>query len=261
MSDVSSDEVLRASDEWQWVPQGAETFVVRGVRVVDYPEWARMGFYVTPTKVTDPPVDVVEEVHALAKHRRRPASEWWISPSTEPAELEAELQRRGATLKVTTDILAIDISGGLPDLDLNPDIECRLVVDEQTLEDAEEVAAAGWGGSPSGPERRAQQLRDLAGPIDGPTGFRVVAYRGGRPISTAGCELTGEVARLYGGVTLAKARGQGGYRATVAKRLTIAHRHGARLGLVHARVETSLPILERVGFKSYGAARLYVLAA
>jgi hypothetical protein len=40
-----------------------------------------------------------------------------------------------------------------------------------------------------------------------------------------------------------------------------AYEHGALLGLVHASVQTSRPILMRVGFKSYGEARPYSLAA
>ena len=61
--------------------------------------------------------------------------------------------------------------------------------------------------------------------------------------------------------TLAEARGLGAYRATIAKRLETAWEHGARFGLVHARVNTSLPILARMGFVSYGEARLYSLRA
>ena len=53
------------------------------------------------------------------------------------------------------------------------------------------------------------------------------------------------VARLWGGAVLEAARGQGVYRALLGARLTYGAAHGATMGLVKGRVNTSGPILRR----------------
>ncbi len=260
MPTLTRASVLQASDDWHWIPPGAEALDVMGVRVIDYPEWARMGFRATPTMVERPVETVVDAVQHAAAERGRSEVSWWISPST-TAALEGQLIAAGAVLSEELEIVAYDMPDGVTEVGIPDEVECRLVADPTTLDDAEQVAALVWGGSPSSGERREQQLQQLGGPLDTDHGFRVVAYLADRAIATAGCEIAGEVARLYGGGTLLEARGQGGYRATVSKRLEIAWQHGARFGLVQARVGTSMPILKRLGFNSYGEARLYTLQA
>jgi hypothetical protein len=132
-------------------------------------------------------------------------------------------------------------------------------MDQRSLEDAEVVAAAVWGGEPSQGDRRVAQVRSLGDPLDEQGGFRVVAYSGQTPFATAGCQIVDEVARLYGGCVLPAMRGRGGYRGTLRKRLDVSYEKGARLALVHARADTSKPILMRLGFETYGDGRLYTL--
>jgi GNAT superfamily N-acetyltransferase len=60
------------------------------------------------------------------------------------------------------------------------------------------------------------------------------------------------VARLWGGAVLEAARGQGVYRALLAARLKYGVAHGATMGLVKGRVDTSGPILREAGFAAYG---------
>ena len=40
----STDRVLAASHDWQWVPPDAEELLIEDIVVIDYPEWASMGF-------------------------------------------------------------------------------------------------------------------------------------------------------------------------------------------------------------------------
>ncbi len=258
MPRLTRARVLRASDDWHWIPPGAESLEIAGVRVIDYPGWARMGFHATPTAVDQPVAAIVGAVRHAAAERGRAEVSWWISPSTTTA-LEEQLIAAGAVQTEELEIVAYDLSNGPPQVSIPDGVECRLVADPATLDDAERVTAAVWGGEPSSGERREKQLEQLGGPLDTDHGFRVVAYLADRPIATAGCEIASDVARLYGGATVPEVRGRGGYRATVRKRLEIAWQHGARIGLVQARVGTSMPILKRLGFKAYGTGRLYVL--
>lgn len=259
----SRHRVLEASHAWQWVPPGAEVLEVAGVVVIDYPEWARMGFYAMPAELAEP-ASVVSAVCEAARARGRAAIEWWVTPSTTPAgikaELEAILTERGAVVSDVADILACDLTAGVPDVPVPEGVRVLVVTDAHTLDDAESVAAQVWGGDPSSGQRRDDQLRSLGDdPLDDEGGFRVVAYRGDVPFATGGCQVVDGVARLYGGCVLAQERGRGGYRATLRLRLEVARDHGARLALVHARVDTSKPVLTRLGFESFGEGRLYTL--
>lgn len=250
--------VLAASDAWVWVPPGAERLTLGGVDLIDYPDWARMGFYVLPRHAGAQSEAVVDEVVRIARERGHAASSWWISPTAAPS-LAQSLTRRGAEVSEVTEILAFDMSERLPDTGPTEGITTHVVADDVTLDEAETVLAAVWGGEPSAGERRERQLAELADLLDAEGQFRVVAYLGTRAVAVGGCHVVDGVARLYGGGCLPDARGLGAYRALVRARLEVARRHGATLALVHARVNTSAPILLRTGFDSYGQGLLYSL--
>lgn len=250
------DEVLAASHAWRWVPPGAEELLIEDVVVIDYPSWARMGFYAMPEQVADP-TEAIGAVCEAARNRGHAAAQWWVNPSTRPADLGATLVERGAVESEVTEILAYDLSQGLPDLPVPDDVHALVVADAQSLDATETVAAVVWGGEPSSGQRRKDQLRSLGTPLDAQGGFRTVAYLDEVPFATAGCQVVDGVARLYGGCVLPTLRGRGGYLATLGRRMAVASQNGAHLALVHARVATSGPILRRVGFQSYGEARLY----
>ena len=254
----STDRVLAASHDWQWVPPDAEELLIEDIVVIDYPEWASMGFYAMPAQAADPQRSV-EAVCGEARRRGRPTTQWWITPSTGPAELEELLIERGAVRSDVADILALDMSEDAPVIPVPEDVHAVVVTDRRSLDDAELVAASVWGSEPSQGDRREAQLRSLGDPLDEQGGFRVVAYSEETPFATAGCQIVDEVARLYGGCVLPPMRGRGGYLATLRWRLDVAYENGARLALVHARVDTSKPILTRLGFESYGEGRLYAL--
>jgi hypothetical protein len=57
--------------------------------------------------------------------------------------------------------------------------------------------------------------------------FRVLASVRGEPAAVGGCTLRGEVAQLWGAVTLREYRRRGAYRAVLAERLRLARVHGA----------------------------------
>lgn len=252
------EQVLAASRAWKWVPPGAELLRVGDVEIIDYPDWARMGFYVMPERVTDPE-ETVTAVCEVARTRGRSSTEWWVEPYDDGDPLVATLRSRGATTSDVAEILAYDMSEEPPYVPVPDDVRTKLVTDAGTLDDAEVVSAAVWGGEPSSGDRRAQQLRGLGNPLGERDEFRVVAYADQKAFAVGGCQLAGGVARLWSGCVLPEMRGRGGYRATLAARLRVAHDHGATLALVRARAETSRPILTRLGFESYGEGRLYTL--
>lgn len=258
----SNEEVLAASDAWRWIPPEATSLEIDGVQVIDYPVWAFTGFSVTPlaTGLSHEELPaLIERVRAAAVERAKASMEWWISPSTSPDGFGDALVAAGATLDETCDIYAFDMRERLPDVGPLDGITTVVVNDESTLDDYELVGNAVWGAPPAQDERRAHQLAELAKPESEQTGWRVVAYADGRPVANGGLEVVDGVARLWGAATLEGARGRGAYRAVLLRRLQIGRDHGASLALVHARIGTSGPIVQRCGFTSYGRGYSYKL--
>lgn len=271
MAGWTRPEVVAASDAWIWEPPGSQRQDVDAVVVVAYPEWARLGCVaIVPSGITASgsrgiaPRDLMRSVAERARELGRSEVTWSISPGA-PDGLETTLQQAGATLTEELVITGRELDDTLPDPPSG--VAVRVVEDSRTLDDAERVAAAVWGGEPSGGERRAQQLVEIGEALAEHRGFRMVVYDADdRPISTGGCELARAegrgpraVGRLWSGATLESARGQGAYRALVLGRLHRARHVGASLGLVQARIGTSGPILSRMGFTGQGEIRQYRL--
>jgi GNAT superfamily N-acetyltransferase len=135
----------------------------------------------------------------------------------------------------------------------------RLVADDETLRDARTVYREVWGGPERTPEQWQTDLAEARQPVAERPMFQVVAYVDGKPASAGGCTRAGDVARLWGAATRPTLRGRGAYRATVSARLRLAQEQGATLGLVKGLVDTSGPILSRLGFTTYGEERKLTL--
>jgi hypothetical protein len=88
-----------------------------------------------------------------------------------------------------------------------------------------------------------------------------VAYFDGRPVSYGRFQVTpgSRFGGLWGGATVADARGRGCYRALVGSRAAEARARGLTWLMVDANPETSYPILRRLGFDLLGYTRPYVL--
>ena len=105
----------------------------------------------------------------------------------------------------------------------------------------------------------ARQLKETLQDLATWTSFRVVALADDEPVSAGGCTLTGEVALLWGAITLPASRGHGSYRAVLGERLRLAREHGATLAMAKGRALASGPILLRAGFTDYGEEQCFWL--
>jgi GNAT superfamily N-acetyltransferase len=286
----TAEAVRRAAAEWVWVPPDAEQIVTDDYQLIAYPQ-----YFSEPTQVawsaSERPVDeLIDEVAGHVKAWGRDTVYWWVRANTRPADTEAVLRSRGATLAQTVHILAYDLADGLPDLGLpgglagpafaglplaarpGPDassaaaaglagVRAELVVDEPTLLASDLVNAEVWD------EHRtwaaadvAAELAQIGVELAAWSGFRVVVYADGQPAAAGGCGLVGGAARLWGAGARTAFRGRGIYRVLLAARIGLAREHGATLALVKGRVQTSGPILRRAGFAGYGEDRMYRLA-
>ncbi|WP_446663689.1 GNAT family N-acetyltransferase [Flexivirga sp. B27] len=258
----TKQQVLAASDAWRWVPPEAATYDIDGVQVIDYPEWAFTGFYVTPLDTRRPVADLpslIESICADARTRGKTTTTWWISPATSPDGFGHALAAAGGRLTETADIYAFDMTDSLPAVGDTSGVRTELVVDERTLDDFRMVAEAVWQDPPQTAERRASLLAEVSRPIAETHECRVVAYDGDAPVAMGGMQVVDGVCRLWGAATLESERGRGAYRAVLLRRLQEARALGATLALVHARIGTSGPIVARCGFTSYGRGYSYEL--
>jgi GNAT superfamily N-acetyltransferase len=256
-----AESVLAASNEWAWVPDYARSVRSGEYLVVAYPE-----SYLTPTGARllgsdRDPADVIDEVHGVARDLGRERLWWTLSDTSWPPSLEAELVRRGAQVTERMDVLALDLTEGVPDVapPVDAGVTVTRVTDRDGVRDALLLSQSAFGGSAPDDEEVDRGLEEIERGLDDASVGRVVASVSGRPASTGGWGIVGPVCRLWGAGTHPDLRGLGAYRAVLRARLDLAVRAGATLALTHGRVDTSSPILRRLGFRRYGEQRQLVI--
>ena len=267
MSSWTPQRVLDAAIAMEWRPHGAIEVLADDYRLIRYPDWALdpvfPAAHVTRSRTgrTQRPADeVIDEVAARVRRWGLRGVAWWVSSATRPPDTEKTLCARGGKQIDAVQILARELSVGLPDLDVPADVSVELVADERTFRAASMVTVRGWGRREPTGAALAREFAEVIRNLSTWSSFRVVAMIGQEPVSSGGCTLRGEVAELWGAVTLREYRRRGSYRAVLAERLRLAREHGAVLALVKGRVETSGPILLRAGFADYGQERCYWLS-
>ena len=247
----------------EWVPGGAVELRTDDYRLIRYPDVVLDPTFraaqVTWSRTERPLAEVIDEIATYARVWGVPGVAWWISAATQPSDTEEALCARDAQLIDAAQILARELGGGLPELDVPDDVVVELVRDERTFRASSAVTVQGWGRPEPGEAELARQLDETLTNLATWSSFRVVALVDNEPISTGGCTLAGEVAQLWGAITLPEFRGRGSYRAVLAERLRLAREHGATLALSKGRLVTSGPTLLRAGFADYGEERCYWL--
>jgi hypothetical protein len=271
MSEWTAEKVRAAADAWVWVPPDAEQILTSEYQLVAYPAHYQHPTQVAWSSAARPVEEVIDEVLAHVRARGRDRVYWWVRDDTAAAaqtgasqvnsgqpSTEEVLQLRGGKLAETVQVLAYDLSDGVPDLDLADGPTAELVRDERTLRASHLVSAEVWDDHRERtPAAIAEELAGLLESIESGSEFRVVVFVDGEPAAGGGCGLVGQVARLWGAGTRPAFRGRGAYRALLAARVGLAREHGATLALVKGRVQTSGPILRRAGFTAYGEERSY----
>jgi hypothetical protein len=255
MTTWTTDAVLAASNEWVWVPDDAQRVQTGELLVVGYPD-----HYEVPTSARvfgsgREPAELMDEVDKIARGFGRDEVWWIVSDTTRPEGLEAALLGRGGTVTERADVLALPIEDGVPDLGVPAEVEVCRVRDERTLRDALGVESDAFQSKPVPEDRIPDSLAELEAGLADDSSGRVVAYVKGEPAATGGWTIVDQVCRLWGAGSATALRGRGAYRAVLGERLRIARERGATLGLTHGRVDTSSPILRRVGFERYGEQR------
>ena len=263
MSSWTAQRVLDAAAAMEFVPVGAIEVRTGDYRLLRHPDWVlgpSLGAaQVTWSRSERAATEVIDEVAARMRGWGLPGVAWWVSEVTRPPDTEEALRDRGAGLIDAAQILARELTGDLPPPGLPGGVVVELVSDERTFRAASAVSVQGWEGVEPDQAEIARQLNQTLRDLATWSSFRVVAFADDEPVSTGGCTLTGEMALLWGAITLPASRGHGSYRAVLAERLRLAREHGATLAMAKGRALASGPILLRAGFTDFGEERCYWL--
>jgi GNAT superfamily N-acetyltransferase len=131
-------------------------------------------------------------------------------------------------LDETLDVLALDLTDGLPDVGpWDQRIDLRWVTDAATARDHHEVGMVVFGGEMAPDDELERAAADGRRQLPAGEGGAVVAYLDGAPVGAGGIAQPGDVARLWGGSVREEARGLGVYRALLDARLRYGRDHGA----------------------------------
>jgi len=197
-------------------------------------------------------IDEVLELHAGRRSR------WTVGPLEPVSALERRLSHRGFRPGADHHGMVHESAelGGRE----APGITAEAVVDAAGLEDWLDVSARAFDlPRTTTPEERILYLAARTGP--GARVHRVLARDAhtGEALSAGGLSLFPDLGFgfLWAGGTVPEGRGRGAYRAVLAARARFAQAHGIpRIGL-YARVDTSAPIVARLGFRRGGPMRFW----
>jgi GNAT superfamily N-acetyltransferase len=256
---IPASSVAAASAAWVWIPPFATVAATDEYTLVRLPDYLPHPLSVAAFRPEGPLPEAVAAVLDRARGFGLPELQWMVLLGSPPG-LGDSLASHGGTVRVTLDVLALDLRAGEPDLPSPAvDLSVRWGTDVATARDSQAVAVATFGGSVPPDERVAEIASENAASVPAGRGGVVVAYLDGAPVGAGGLDVVDGVARLWGGGVVEPARGQGVYRALLAARLSYAAAHGATMALVKARIDTSGPILLRAGFDAYGREPIYHL--
>jgi hypothetical protein len=252
---LTPEHVLAEAAAWVWVPEDARTVETDEFLLIAYPEHFSDPTVATRWDSDRPAGELVDEVLAAAASLGRESVNFFeIGDATRPADLERVLVERGAERTEVLAVLAMDLTDGLPELDVPVDLELRRVATLDDLRAVEEIDVEVFGGSLPDDQALAASLARIG------DDHRLLALRDGQAVGSAGHVVAGETLRLWGGAVVPQARHTGVYRGLLDHRLRVGVAEGCTVALVKGRVETSAPVLLRAGFQQYGEVRAYRLA-
>jgi predicted N-acetyltransferase YhbS len=200
------------------------------------------------------PVMTVREWFAA---RGRERFVWLVGPSTTPTDLEHRLLDLGAEPNPGgSDCMAMVLDHEPPPSPA--EIELRRVESFADYAAWWEVMFEGFGMPDEERDAIRATIRERwAATADDASRWSYLALVEGVPVAECSVRRTVHGPLwLAGGATLPSSRGRGIYRALVRARWDDAVRLGAGALVVIANIETSYPILERLGFRAVGRVRL-----
>ncbi len=258
MGELELATVAAANDAWGGTaPLGAEVVETTEYRMVRMPERFGSHVMVQWVRSSRPANAVLADLVARAAEFGRPEA-WVTVRLSAPDGLAEALLERGAELGDTYDVLAMPLTVEVKAPEI-PGLELRWATTFEVVRDVNAVGTAMFGGTKASDDILTQRAAEEQEKFAAGAGSGLAAYLDGIPVAVGAVEVADGVARLWGSGVLESHRGRGIYRAMVARRLAYAEERGATMALSQGIINTSSPILQRLGFVAYGQERAYRL--
>jgi hypothetical protein len=189
--------------------------------------------------------EVIAHVHALVPADKRQT--WWIGPSARPANAIELLKQRGFEAAEHPEVRAMALTRA--PAATTDGIEVRRVESFEDFLAARELQWEGFETPEDQREKQREHLRtDFEESIEHGIPVAFLALLEGRPAATGMAVPSERGVFLIAGATARWARGRGVYRALVRARWNYAVERGTPALVTEALVDTSYPILQRLGF-------------
>ncbi|HEX4678196.1 MAG TPA: hypothetical protein VH210_03170 [Gaiellaceae bacterium] len=238
-------EYAETPDRFAPVPAGSSVtrFADNRICVIQGATWAG----ISGVRVREDELDeVIALVHELVPADKRQV--WWIGPSARPENIIELLQARGfRTSEDGPECRALVLTAQPPQS--APGIEVHRV---ETFEGFAAARQVQWDAFDIPDERRELQRAHLRSEFDESVAHRTpitfLATLDGKPAATGMAIPSARGVFLIAGATATWARGRGLYRALVRARWDFAVERGTPALVTEALIDTSYPILRRLGF-------------
>jgi hypothetical protein len=245
---ISDDlrEYAETPDRFAPVPAGSSVtrFAEERICVIQGATWAGIsGPRLRDAEELD---EVIGLVHELVPAHKRQA--WWIGPSARPENIVELLEARSfRPAPDGPELRAMALT--TPPPETAPEIEVRRV---ETYDDFVASREVQWDAFATPEERREQQRPHMRNEFDESieygTPLTFLAMLDGKPAATGMALPSARGVFLIAGSTAQWARGRGLYRALVRARWDYAVERGPPALVTEALIDTSYPILQRLGF-------------
>jgi hypothetical protein len=189
--------------------------------------------------------EVLAEVREALRARGRTQTQWEVGSSAPPGLVDALLER-GLVPDKDPYAVALVLTSEPPAM--APTFTARRI---ETLEELEASARVQWEAFEATPREIEESRRLLPERFEDSVHLRHSVWLAGEIVSTGTSTPTEHGLLLYGGATLAAARGRGAYRALIRARWDDAVALGTP-ALITQGGSMSRPILERLGFERVG---------
>lgn len=201
----------------------------------------------------------IAETEDYFQARGRPVAFWWVGPSTQPADLDGFLLRRGWQLnELHAPSLAVDLHQLPPGIETPPDFRVEVVLDP----DGAQAWADVFNLSYQTPAFAGQAWADAFsrfGADQAP--FRLYLGRlAGRPVATNMLVCAGGVAGAFAVGVVPEARGQGLGQAITLQPYLDARDQGYHIGVLFSTA-MGQPVYRRLGMQDVGTISRYMWRA
>lgn len=239
-------EYAETPDRFAPIPAGSSVtrFADERICIIQGPTWAGIS---GPRARDEQELDeLIALVHELVPVEKR--QNWWIGPSAQPENIVDLLEARGfRPAPDGAELRAMALTSPPPETPAG--IEVRRV---ETFDDFVASREVQWDAFETPEDRREQQRphmrTEFEESIEHGTPLTFLATLDGKPAAAGMALPSDRGVFLIAGSTAKWARGRGLYRALVRARWDYAVERGTPALVTEALIDTSYPILQRLGF-------------